>query len=234
MLMYQSTTIPNHLDHRKRHLSIQTRISPPSLKAVKILQALVPSLRCSISLSGRLLTLLREALESYPQRVPTMFSSSPLTTSHLQSMDSRSSSLSSHSISTAQSSPVSPLVFANMSSFPGQQPQNLDLSHDLHLSDSPTYIGNMTFTFDSHARRSSNVSAIVTEKAEKRLGLDAQLSNEDRARTVSSRPFTSAISTANSINAPIVDIAPRPIPSKRIWSRIQHTVTKTFSKRSDS
>ncbi|KAG1768567.1 hypothetical protein EDD22DRAFT_872497 [Suillus occidentalis] len=172
MLMYQSTTIPNHLDHRKRHLSIQTRISPPSLKAVKILQALVPSLRCSISLSGRLLTLLREALESYPQRVPTMFSSSPLTTSHLQS--------------------------------------------------------NMTFTFDSHARRSSNVSAIVTEKAEKRLGLDAQLSNEDRARTVSSRPFTSAISTANSINAPIVDIAPRPIPSKRIWSRIQHAVTKTF------
>jgi hypothetical protein len=138
-----------------------------------------------------------------------------------------------HSISTAQSSPVSPLVFASLSSFPGQQPPNLDVSHDLHLSDFPAYTGNMIFAFDPHARRSSNVSATLTDKADKRLGLDAQLSNEDRARTINSCPFTSGISTTNSINASIVATAPRPIPLNRIWSRLQHVVTKTFSKKSD-
>ncbi|KAG2739567.1 hypothetical protein P692DRAFT_20881624 [Suillus brevipes Sb2] len=84
-----------------------------------------------------------------------------------------------------------------------------------------------------HAR-SSNVSAAVNEEAEKGLRLDARLSNNERPRTINSRPFTYGISTANPTNAPIVDAAPRPIPSKRIRSRLQHAATKTLPKRSDS
>ncbi|KAG2739568.1 hypothetical protein P692DRAFT_20915538, partial [Suillus brevipes Sb2] len=127
-------------------------LSPASPKAVKFSQALVPSLRCSITLLGHLLTLCREAPKTYPQQAPPTFPSCQLTTSHLKSMDSRSLALSSlmssvvpmirpsflrhrgihptrssaklcsvhHSISTAWSSPVSPLVFADMYSFPGQ------------------------------------------------------------------------------------------------------------------
>ncbi|KAG1799028.1 uncharacterized protein HD556DRAFT_168804 [Suillus plorans] len=148
---------------------------------------------------------------------------------------------SDHSTSTAQWSPVSPLVFADMSSFPGQPP-NTDVSHDLDLSYFPACKCNTIITFGSCAHRSSNISAAVTEKGGKRLGLDAleaQLSNTDPARNVDSRPCTSGISTANSIEAPIIDTvpsrpsAPRASPSKRIWSRLRHAVIGTFSKRSD-
>ncbi|KAG1783387.1 hypothetical protein EV702DRAFT_257136 [Suillus placidus] len=143
-----------------------------------------------------------------------------------------------HSTSTARSSPVSPLVFADMSSFPGQ-PLYRDVSYNPDLSDFPAYKGNTMIAFDSCAHRSSNISTAVIEKGEKRLGpdaLEAQLSNKDQARTVNSRPCTSEISAANS---PIVDTVPsrpsasRASPSKRIWSRLRHAVTKTFSKRSD-
>ncbi|KAG2106997.1 uncharacterized protein F5147DRAFT_837601 [Suillus discolor] len=147
-----------------------------------------------------------------------------------------------HSTSTAQWSPVSPLVFADMSSFPGQPP-NTDVSHDLDLSDFPACKCNTIITFGSCAHRSSNISATVTEKGGKRLGLDAldaQLSNTDPARNVDSRPCTSGISTANSIEAPIIDTvpsrlgAPRTSPSKRIWSRLRHAVIGTFSNVKDS
>ncbi|KAG1752007.1 hypothetical protein EDD22DRAFT_1052845 [Suillus occidentalis] len=84
------------------------------------------------------------------------------------------------------------------------------------------------------ARQSFNVSAAVNEEAEKGLRLDARLSNNERPRTINSRPFTYGISTANPTNAPIVDAAPRPIPSKRIRSRLQYAATKTLPKRSDS
>ncbi|KAG2144688.1 uncharacterized protein EDB93DRAFT_1152750 [Suillus bovinus] len=146
-----------------------------------------------------------------------------------------------HSTSTAQWSPVSPLVFADMSSFPGQPP-NLDASHDIDLSDLSACKGNAIITFDSCARSSSNVSAAVTEKGGKRLrldALDAQLSNKNPARNVDSRGCTSGISTANSIKAPIIDTVlsrpsvPRASPSKRIWSRLRRAVTVTFAKRSD-
>ncbi|KAG1879629.1 hypothetical protein C8R48DRAFT_686459 [Suillus tomentosus] len=128
-----------------------------------------------------------------------------------------------------------------MSSFSGQPP-NIDVSHDLDLSDFPACKCNTIITFGSCAHRSSNISAAVTEKGGKRLGLDtldAQLSNTDSARNVDSRPCTSGISTANSIEAPIIDIvptragAPRASPSKRIWSRLRHAVIGTFSKRGD-
>ncbi|KAG2052686.1 hypothetical protein BDR06DRAFT_997457 [Suillus hirtellus] len=127
-----------------------------------------------------------------------------------------------HSTSTAQWSPISPLVFADMSSFPGQPP-NIDIF------------------LRANAIRSSR-SAPVTEKGGKRLGLDtldAQLSNTDSARNVDSRPCTSGISTENFIKAPIIDIVPsragvpRASPSKRIWSRLRHAVIRTFSKRGD-
>ncbi|KAG2337304.1 hypothetical protein BDR05DRAFT_796149 [Suillus weaverae] len=146
-----------------------------------------------------------------------------------------------HFISTAQSSPVSPLVFADMSSFPGQPP-HCDVSYNPDLSDFPAYKGNTMIVFDSCTHRSSNISTAVTEKGGKRLGpdaLDAQLSNKDPARTVNSRPCTSGISATNSIKLPIVDTVPfrpsasRASPLKRIWSRLWHAVTKTFSKRSD-
>ncbi|KAG1902678.1 uncharacterized protein F5891DRAFT_1022892 [Suillus fuscotomentosus] len=147
-----------------------------------------------------------------------------------------------HSTSTAQWSPVSPLVFADMSSFPGQPP-NIDVSHDLDLSDFPACECNTIITFGSCAHRSFNISAAVTEKGGKRLGLldtlDAQLSNTDPARNVDSHPCTSGISTVNSIEASIIDTvpsrpgAPRASPLKRIWSRLRHAVIGTFSKRSD-
>src|SRR6267154_1362783 len=87
--------------------------------------------------------------------------------------------------STAHSSPVSPLVFAEMSSFPGPS-LNCDASHDLELSNSPAYKENTIITFGSRARtqKYSNISGVVTEKTGKRLeldALDARISNKDLA-----------------------------------------------------
>ncbi|KAG0706692.1 hypothetical protein DFH29DRAFT_900948 [Suillus ampliporus] len=157
--------------------------------------------------------------------------------------------LADYSTSTAQSSPVSPLVFADMSSLPGP-PLNCDVNRDLDLSDLPAHKGNTIITFDPRVHR-SNISAVVTEKAGKRLELDAsdaKFSNKEPVRTINPPACTSGISTANSIKAPVVD--PPPVPSmshdpsrtstphisplERIWSRLRHAVTKTLWKRSDA
>ncbi|KIK39021.1 hypothetical protein CY34DRAFT_808788, partial [Suillus luteus UH-Slu-Lm8-n1] len=76
-----------------------------------------------------------------------------------------------------------PSGFIDISFFPGQL-LNLDVSHDLDLSDFSVHKGNTTITFDSCPDRSSDRWG---RKGKERLGLDVwdpQLFNRDPARAI--------------------------------------------------